>query len=189
LLQIDDTSLTHWASHLTLQQNESSEQMSPAQLSQVPVSLTPEVQIEWAHVVPPPPPPPPVHDWPQTDWTSPTQIESHELLQQNGSTAQIRAAQGSHDAVRLLPVEEIACAQPFPQTPQSIGHVDTLSLKLQTPSPQTAQSIGHVDALSLKLQKPSPQGGQSLGHVDEVSLPAQTPSPHATLFEGQNSFT
>src|SRR4029077_15280926 len=81
LLQIDDTSLTHWASHLTLQQNESSEQMSPAQLSQVPVSLTPELQIEWAQVVPPPPPP--VHDWPQTDWTSPTQIESHELLQQN----------------------------------------------------------------------------------------------------------
>jgi len=123
-LQIEETSPTHCESHLLLQQNESSAQILAAQVSQVPVSLTPELQIEWAQVLPPPPPPPPppVHDCLQTDWTSPTQIESHELLQQNESAAQTFAAQVSHAEVRAPPVEQIGCEQlpPVVQTPPGL---------------------------------------------------------------------
>lgn len=61
--------------------------MSPAQASQLLVSFVPVAQIECEHDDPPlplplPPPPPPLHDSPQIEPTSPTQIESHELLQQ-----------------------------------------------------------------------------------------------------------
>ena len=54
--------------------------MSPAQASHELDSLTPVEQIAWAHEPPPPPPPP--HVSPQTELTSPTQIESHAVLQQ-----------------------------------------------------------------------------------------------------------
>jgi hypothetical protein len=57
-----------------------------------------------------------LQDWPQTDETSPTHWASHLLLQQNESAAQILPAQVSHDAVSLVPVEQMACAQvPPPQ--------------------------------------------------------------------------
>src|SRR5690349_16351866 len=84
--------------------------MLPAQLSQVLLSFTPVEQIGWAQV-----PPPQV--WWQTDETSPTQIESHAVVQQYESTAQMLPAQVSHDAVSAPPVEQIGCEQvPPPPT-------------------------------------------------------------------------
>ena len=86
--QIEETSLTHCESHFVVQQYESYEQMLPAQASQLLVSFTPLAQIECEHDDPPLPlplplpPPPPLHDSPQIELTSPTQIESQELLQQ-----------------------------------------------------------------------------------------------------------
>lgn len=80
--QTDPTSLTHCESHEVLQQNESTAQMLAAQVSHDPVSLAPVEQMAWAQV-----PPPQV--WWHTDETSPTQTESHELLQQNESAVQI----------------------------------------------------------------------------------------------------
>ena len=68
-----------------VQQYESYEQMVPAHVSQLPVSFTPLAQIECEHDEPPlplPPPPPPLHDSPQIEPTSPTQIESQEFVQQ-----------------------------------------------------------------------------------------------------------
>jgi hypothetical protein len=87
-----------------LQQNESAAQTFWAQGSHDAVSLPPVAQIAWAQL-----PPPQV--WWQTEETSPTHTESHELLQQNESAAQIWAAQLSHDAVSLPPVEQIGCPQ------------------------------------------------------------------------------
>ena len=98
--QTEETSLTHCPSQVVLQQNESTAQIWAAQASHEAVSLPPVAQIAWAQV-----PPPQV--WWQTEATSPTQTESHELLQQNESTAQIEAAQLSHDDVSLPPVEQI----------------------------------------------------------------------------------
>ena len=68
-----------------VQQYESCEQMSVAQVSQPVFSFVPVEQMACVQVLPPPPPPPPpvpVQDSPQTEATSPTQTESHELLQQ-----------------------------------------------------------------------------------------------------------
>lgn len=66
--------------------------MSAAHASQVDVSFVPLAQIECEHVEPLPlplPPPPPLHDSPQIEPTSPTHTESHEVLQQYESAAQI----------------------------------------------------------------------------------------------------
>ena len=59
-----------------VQQYESSEQISPAHVSQVFVSFLPAVQIEWLHVEPVP------HDSWQIELTSPTHTESHAVVQQ-----------------------------------------------------------------------------------------------------------
>lgn len=65
--------------------------MSAAHASQLLVSLVPVAQIECEQdeppplplpLPPPPPPPPAEHDSPQIELTSPTQIESHEVVQQ-----------------------------------------------------------------------------------------------------------
>src|SRR5581483_2592943 len=108
-LQIEDTSETHWLSHLVPQQNESWLQISVTQASQPFLSLPPVAHSECVQVLPPPPPPPPPvpQFWPQIDWTSPTQTESHELEQQNESWLQICWAHGSHEAVSASPVEQI----------------------------------------------------------------------------------
>jgi hypothetical protein len=58
------------------QQYASSEQMSAAHESQVFVSFLPLVQIEWLHVEPVP------QVSPHTEPTSPTQTESHAVVQQ-----------------------------------------------------------------------------------------------------------
>ena len=58
------------------QQYESYEQMSSAHVSHVFDSFTPDEQTEWAHegLLP--------HDSPQIEPTSPTQTESHWVVQQ-----------------------------------------------------------------------------------------------------------
>ena len=87
-MQIELTSLTHCESHFVVQQYESCEQMSAAHESHELVSLVPDAQIEWLHVLPPPPVPPEQLS-PQIELTSPTHTESHEVLQQYESCAQI----------------------------------------------------------------------------------------------------
>ena len=74
-MHIDDTSLTHCESHFVVQQYESWPQIVAARESQLLVSFVPVEQSECAHVPPP-------QDWLQTELTSPTQIESHDVLQQ-----------------------------------------------------------------------------------------------------------
>jgi len=90
-----------------VQQYESCEQMSVAQVSQPLFSFVPVEQMACVQVLPPPPPPPPVHDSPQTEATSPTHTESHELLQQYESAVQIFAAHVSQVPVSFAPVEQI----------------------------------------------------------------------------------
>jgi hypothetical protein len=51
---------------------------------------------------------------PQTDPTSLTQIESHCVEQQYGSTPQMLVAQGSHDFFSCEPVEQIPWLHPVP---------------------------------------------------------------------------
>lgn len=101
--QIEPASLTHCESHLVLQQYESWLQMLVTQASQPDLSLVPAEHSACVHV----PLPPPVHDWPHTEATSPTQIESHAVVQQYESAVQIDAAQLSQLPVRLAPVEQI----------------------------------------------------------------------------------
>ena len=50
---------------------------------------------------------PPPHDWWHTDETSPTQIESHAVVQQYESAAQISPAHVSHEPSSSAPVEQI----------------------------------------------------------------------------------
>ena len=78
-----------------VQQYESCEQMLAAQLSHELVSFLPVAQMLCEQVepplplpLPPPPPPPPEQLSPQTEPTSPTQIESHAVEQQYESAAQ-----------------------------------------------------------------------------------------------------
>ena len=49
--------------------------------------------------------------FPQIDLTSPTQIESHVVAQQNESAAQILVTHGSQPETSLLPVEHSLCEQ------------------------------------------------------------------------------
>jgi hypothetical protein len=72
--QIEATSLTQVASHAVSQQYESCAQMFAAHESQLEVRLTPVVQMSCVH--------PPLHDCPQIEATSSTQIELHAVLQQ-----------------------------------------------------------------------------------------------------------
>ncbi len=77
-------------SHVTEQQYASVAQMSVAQVSQPDFSFAPAEQTSCLHVpIPPPPPeelppllPPPPQVEPQIELTSPTQTESHFVLQQ-----------------------------------------------------------------------------------------------------------
>ncbi len=58
--------------------------------------------------------PPPLHDWPQTELTSPTHCASQLVLQQYASAAHTLPAQGSQLEVSALPVEQIGWAQVLP---------------------------------------------------------------------------
>lgn len=73
---MEPTSLTHCESHFVLQQYESCAQTSAAQLSHVVFSFVPAVQMECEQVELVP------QLSPQYFGTSPTQMLSHELLQQ-----------------------------------------------------------------------------------------------------------
>jgi hypothetical protein len=76
--QIDPTSETQIESHFVLQQYESSEHSSVTHESQPLFSFLPVLHSECEHV----PPLPPLHDSLQYWPTSPTQIESHAVVQQ-----------------------------------------------------------------------------------------------------------
>jgi hypothetical protein len=105
--QIEATSLTHSRSHDVEQQYASDAQILVAHASHADVRLTPTVQMGCAHATA-------QVCW-QIDATSPTQMLSHELLQQNESAAQILVTHGSQPETSLLP-----CAQmPWAQTPTS----------------------------------------------------------------------
>ena len=99
--QIDPASPTQIESHVTLQQYGSDAQMSVTHVSHPEVSFAPALHSLCLHVPPPPPPellleppellleppelllePPPPQLSPQMEPTSPTQIESHCVLQQ-----------------------------------------------------------------------------------------------------------
>ena len=98
LPQIEPTSLTQIESQVTLQQYGSDAQMSVAHVSHPEVRCAPVAQTLCLQVSPPPPPellpeplleppelllePPPPQLSPQMEPTSPTQIESHCVLQQ-----------------------------------------------------------------------------------------------------------
>jgi hypothetical protein len=125
-LQIEATSPTHCESQAVLQQYASAEQMLVAQVLQVLLSFVPVEQIGCAQAPPP-------HDWPQIDATSPTHCESHAVVQQYESCAQMLPAQVSQLEVSFEPVEQIGCEQvepppsqvpellqvwPLPQVPQ-----------------------------------------------------------------------
>src|SRR5438094_740621 len=64
--------------------------------------------------------------WPQTDWTSPTQILSHDVEQQYESAAQIFCAHASHVAVSLVPVEQIGWAH-VPPPPHDWPQIEVTS--------------------------------------------------------------
>jgi len=84
-----------------LQQYESCAQIEVTHESQPFLSFAPVAHSLCVQVVPPP------HDWWHTDETSPTQIESHAVVQQYESTAQISPAQVSHEPSRSVPVVQI----------------------------------------------------------------------------------
>ena len=97
------TSLTHSRSHAVAQQYESTRQMAVTHVSQPDVSVPPVLHSSWAHCEP--------QVWPHTEPTSPTQIESHPVVQQYGSTAQIDDTQALQPLASAPPVVQSSCAQ------------------------------------------------------------------------------
>ena len=83
-------SLTHWLSQAVSQQYVSCEQTVAAHDEQLVESVEPAVHSSCVQLFPEPPPDPPPapppepppHVWPQIDWTSPAQVESHAVSQQ-----------------------------------------------------------------------------------------------------------
>ena len=72
------------------------------QASQPLVRFVPVLHSSCAHCL--------VHDWPQIDPTSPTQIESHEVVQQYESAAQILVTHASQPLASAAPVSHSPCA-------------------------------------------------------------------------------
>ncbi len=79
--------------------------LPPAPVPPVPL---PPVPVE---------PPVPVQDRWQTEATSPTHCESHEVLQQYESAAQMLVTQALQPETSLLPVTQMSCAQVAPDPP------------------------------------------------------------------------
>jgi hypothetical protein len=111
--QSDATSLTHVASHATVQQYESCAQSCVAQLSQALASGAPVAQTGCEHVLGPASPEGSltVQLLPQIEATSPTHVASQLVEQQYGSCAHSCVAHGSHVACNPPPVAQIAWAQ------------------------------------------------------------------------------
>src|SRR5206468_745100 len=80
-------------------------------LEQPLLSAPPVLHSGWAQVLPPV-----EHDRPQTDATSPTQVASQLLLQQNGSFAQMLVTHGSQPLLSAPPLAHLSCAQAPPPT-------------------------------------------------------------------------
>ena len=154
-LQIELTSLTHCESHFVLQQYGSCEQMSDAQVSQLDVSLVPLAQIEWLHELPPPPPDEQVSL--QIELTSPTQTESHEVVQQYESDAHTLCAQLSHEPVSAPPVEQIGCehVEP-PPPPPTHTPAEQLWPDPHEPHEPPQPSSPHILPLQLGVHEPPP---------------------------------
>ena len=108
-------------SQVTAQQYGSCAQISEAHVSHPFFSFAPVLQTACLQVPLPPPPlllpleelpplpdelPPPPQLSPQMEPTSPTQIESHSVLQQYESCEQMSVTHVLQDEVSLLPVEQ-----------------------------------------------------------------------------------
>jgi hypothetical protein len=102
-----------------VQQNESTWQIDVTHGSQPEVSAAPVTHLSWTQLPP--------HDMPQMLPTSPTQIESHESVQQNESTAQIDVTHGSQPETRATPVEHSGWLHvpPGHWIPQTLGTAPT----------------------------------------------------------------
>lgn len=113
------TSPTQTESQELLQQNESTWQIDVTHGSQPEVSAAPVTHLSWTQL--------PLHDIPQTLPTSPTQTESQEVVQQNGSTWQIEVTQGSQPEMRATPVEQSGWLQvpPGHWMPHTLGTAPT----------------------------------------------------------------
>ena len=90
---------------------------------------------------------------PQTELTSPVQIESHFVLQQYGSSSQIAVAQASHAALSFAPVEQMSCEQVLDaaQVPAELQVSEPEQLPQVPPQPSEPQVLPlhagvHVDA-------------------------------------------
>ncbi len=84
------------------------------------------------------------HDWPQIELTSPTQIESHAVVQQYESCAQISPAQVLQLPSRFEPVEQIGCAQlPVPpvQVPDVLQVWPLPQVPHEPPQPSSPQVL------------------------------------------------
>jgi hypothetical protein len=86
-----------------------------------------------------PRPPELLQSAPQSSSHSPTQIESHDVLQQNGSMPQ------THDSHEhpAQPVTLLVPQPAPPHAPQSPAHVSHVSVPLQDPSPHTGPQAAH----------------------------------------------
>src|SRR5262245_39983208 len=104
------TSPTQIESHAVWQQYGSTVQMSASQVPQLASSLVPSVHLSWSQVggggggaarA----------SLPQTLWTSPTQIESHAVVQQKGSAVQMSLWHSPHDAASGPPWVQVSWSQ------------------------------------------------------------------------------
>src|SRR5581483_11143459 len=150
-----------------------------AQLPQVPPQPSePQVLPLQLGVQPPPPPPPPVHDWPHTELTSPTQIESHAVAQQYESAAQILVAHGSQPEVSLPPDEQIGCEQ-VPPPPPPLETQVPLALQVepvaQVPQLPPQPSEPQVLPLQLGVQPPPPPPPPPDAPASDAPLGVPTP--------------
>jgi hypothetical protein len=106
---MDKTSPTHVESHVELQQCASTAQMELTHESQLALSFAPAAHGSCAQLDPNAP----AQVLPQMLPTSPTQMESHALLQQYESAAQTSFTHASQFDLRFVPFWQGSCAQ-FP---------------------------------------------------------------------------
>jgi hypothetical protein len=167
--QIELTSLTHSESHVVVQQYESCAQTLVTHESQPLVSLVP-VEHSGCPQVPPP------HDSWQTELTSPTQSESHAVVQQYESTAQICSAHALVQPWRPTPVEQIGCAQ-APPPPVQVPDVVQVSPVAQLPQLPPQPSLPQVFPVQCGVQPPLSHTPPALQVSPVGQLPHVPPQP------------
>jgi homeobox protein ESX1 len=174
-LQYCGTSPTQIESHLVVQQYESFAQTLVTQASQPLLSFVPVLHSGCVHV---PPPPPQV--WPQTELTSPTQIESHAVVQQYESAAQMLAAHESQLPVSAPPVEQIGCEQVPPppvQVPLEPQVWPLPHVPHEPPQPSLPQVLPvHCGVQPVEPHWPADEQVWPVAHVPHV--PPQPSLPH-----------